>query len=315
MRLICPNCDAQYEVPLEVIPEGGRDVQCSNCGHTWFQNHPDQEVATADDLSGAPEAEETWEPEPEPEMEAAEVAEEPAPAARRRELDPEVAEVLREEAERERRQRQAEAEAFEMQQDLGLTEPDEDEQARRAREARAHMANIRGEDLAPEDNEVSEETYAEPDPQPRRRRNRPVSEAAVAGRAAAEAATVAAESRKELLPDVEEINQTLRASSEPRVTDSNDGRVSVGDSDKPAKSGGGFARGFFLIVVLMAVALAIYVFAPQISASVPQAAPAMDGYVSWVDGLRIALDEQVTGLMQSLDGMSSETAPEAENSE
>ena len=37
MRLICPNCDAQYEVGEGVIPADGRDVQCSNCGHTWFQ--------------------------------------------------------------------------------------------------------------------------------------------------------------------------------------------------------------------------------------------------------------------------------------
>ncbi len=38
MRLVCPNCGAQYEVPDDVIPTTGRDVQCSNCGHTWFEN-------------------------------------------------------------------------------------------------------------------------------------------------------------------------------------------------------------------------------------------------------------------------------------
>ena len=37
MRLICPSCGAQYEVDESVIPDGGRDVQCSNCGHAWFQ--------------------------------------------------------------------------------------------------------------------------------------------------------------------------------------------------------------------------------------------------------------------------------------
>ncbi|MDU8944031.1 zinc-ribbon domain-containing protein [Ovoidimarina sediminis] len=37
MRLICPNCDAQYEVDAAMIPASGRDVQCSNCGRTWFQ--------------------------------------------------------------------------------------------------------------------------------------------------------------------------------------------------------------------------------------------------------------------------------------
>ena len=47
MRLICPNCGAQYEVDARVIPDTGRDVQCSNCGHTWFQNpaHMDNELA------------------------------------------------------------------------------------------------------------------------------------------------------------------------------------------------------------------------------------------------------------------------------
>ena len=37
MRLICPNCSAQYEVGESVIPEAGRDVQCSQCGNTWWQ--------------------------------------------------------------------------------------------------------------------------------------------------------------------------------------------------------------------------------------------------------------------------------------
>ena len=41
MRLICPNCDAQYEVDDGAVPPGGRDVQCSNCGHAWFQMHVD----------------------------------------------------------------------------------------------------------------------------------------------------------------------------------------------------------------------------------------------------------------------------------
>lgn len=37
MRLVCPNCGAQYEVDDAVIPPNGRDVQCSNCAHGWFQ--------------------------------------------------------------------------------------------------------------------------------------------------------------------------------------------------------------------------------------------------------------------------------------
>lgn len=37
MRLVCPNCSAQYEIDGSMIPDDGRDVQCSNCGHTWFE--------------------------------------------------------------------------------------------------------------------------------------------------------------------------------------------------------------------------------------------------------------------------------------
>ena len=53
MRLSCPNCGAQYEVPLEVIPTAGRDVQCSNCGHTWFQIHPDEDIELAEEVGGS----------------------------------------------------------------------------------------------------------------------------------------------------------------------------------------------------------------------------------------------------------------------
>lgn len=38
MRLVCPNCVAQYEVADGTIPVTGRDVQCANCNHIWFQD-------------------------------------------------------------------------------------------------------------------------------------------------------------------------------------------------------------------------------------------------------------------------------------
>src|SRR6056297_1821927 len=78
MRLNCPNCGAQYEVPEAVIPTSGRDVQCSNCGDTWFQHHPDHAPAEAEDLpeeyaaqpeAAAPEADPDPAPAPEPEPE------------------------------------------------------------------------------------------------------------------------------------------------------------------------------------------------------------------------------------------------------
>ena len=73
MRLICPNCDAQYEVPSEVIPEDGRDVQCSNCGDTWFQNHSDQEGTASKKVEESATVQPT---EPETETEISQVREE-----------------------------------------------------------------------------------------------------------------------------------------------------------------------------------------------------------------------------------------------
>ncbi|TCM84630.1 zinc-ribbon domain-containing protein [Rhodovulum steppense] len=116
MRLICPNCDAQYEVDAAVIPGEGRDVQCSNCGHTWFQG-----PAGAAAARPVPEAEdigwhgETTAPPP--------TGTEPAPAAAaRRALDASVLDILQEEAAREQRVRaqEAAADTFAAQPDLGL---------------------------------------------------------------------------------------------------------------------------------------------------------------------------------------------------
>ena len=36
MRLTCPNCDAEYEVPDGMMPAAGRHVQCTACHTRWF---------------------------------------------------------------------------------------------------------------------------------------------------------------------------------------------------------------------------------------------------------------------------------------
>ncbi|WP_134681291.1 zinc-ribbon domain-containing protein [Paracoccus ravus] len=37
MRLTCPSCAAQYEIPDSAIPAAGREVECSACAEVWFQ--------------------------------------------------------------------------------------------------------------------------------------------------------------------------------------------------------------------------------------------------------------------------------------
>lgn len=291
MRLICPNCGAQYDVPANAIPEAGRDVQCSGCGHTWFQRHPDTDPELAEELN-QPLPDPEWTPEPEPNPDP-ETHPDPEPAAMappgqaqppKRDLDPEMAELFRQERELAARQRAAEA--LETQPDLGLALPEEDERARRSRQAQQRIARIKGE----ETDHTAPATRAptpEPDPQTRHEA----------------AATAAAGSRRDLLPDVEEINQTLRATSRPRVVDS--ARDGLGPGTE-GTARGGFGRGFLLVVGLVSLAVLLYAFAPRIAETVPSATPALETYVAAVNGLRDGLDAQLTELLEILDGMSSE---------
>ncbi|WP_425040929.1 zinc-ribbon domain-containing protein [Primorskyibacter sp. S187A] len=291
MRLICPNCDAQYEVPDNVIPEGGRDVQCSNCSSTWFFNPQDpledeEDLETVDD-SAAPPPEEIEEPTTEP----------PAPAPdmpQRRTLDPALEEVLREEAEREARARAAEQETLETQPDLGLDDMDTaDEAAKRAREARERMARIRGDTPAPPE---AENAPSSPEMAPMD------SSAAVAAGAVA-AASVAEGTRRGLLPDIEEINSTLRADEDRSSPQSTEAK----HRDDPRRKGG-FGKGFIWTLAFFAVAIALYLAAPQITAALPQAAPVLEPYVATVDMARGWLDQRILNLMGALDGLSNEAS-------
>lgn len=277
MRLICPNCGAQYEVADDVIPQGGRDVQCSNCGHAWFEgpagggeeepplasapdyDEPAEDPVVHNDDSAAPPVHDEPGPEPEPEPEAEPVQE----RGSQRSLDPDVTDILREEAEREAAARRAEA--LESQPDLGLTEADPP--SRRQIEAQQRMARLKGE-------------TPEPAPDPT---------------AAATSAAAAASSRRDLLPDIDEINSTLRSESE-RADEAAQAPLDTSETRKRR----GFRRGFFLVVVIAVAAALVYAYAPQISEQVPQLAEPLARYVEQVDAARLWLDLKVQGLVEML---------------
>ena len=278
MRLTCPNCDAQYEVPDEVIPTSGRDVQCSNCGQTWFQHHPDHAPSEDDEAATlgveAPSPDEEVSPPPPP---APPPSKEPA----RRQLDPAVADILRQEAEAEfeaRKRRQSET--LESQPDLGLesadspARPDADDEAeRRAMDARRRMARMRGEDA-------------------------PDTETA--------AAAAAISSRRGLLPDIEEINSTLRSDNSPSGVDA-DAREELGAGGGQKKKRN-FKAGFLTAVLIAVVLALIYIFAAQISAAVPALGSVLDSYVAWIDQMRIGLDEKLQSLLNWLNDAATESS-------
>jgi predicted Zn finger-like uncharacterized protein len=266
MRLICPNCGAQYEVADDVIPTGGRDVQCSNCGHTWFEQ-PGASVAAelGSEAETPPEPSPEPIPEPTPEPDVAPIPE-PEPvreAPKPREMASDVTDILRQEAEYEKSAREADTNTIETQPDLDLShDPDE---GRRRREARERLARLRGEPENANADAVS----------------------AAVGAAMTQDANAP---RRELLPDIEEINSTLRPDNTANAAVNYDA-----DTERPR---GGFKRGFMYVVIVALVALAIYVFAPQISAAVLQVEPYLTSYAEWVDGLRILLDQKLQQLIE-----------------
>jgi len=298
MRLTCPNCGAQYEVPDEVIPETGRDVQCSNCGDTWFQAHPDHQSDDdrLDDVQEDAQYDTAPEPAPEPapqtgaegrqsygdddeygadydadpEPQSApqdddpysddpysdDAPEDDAPPSRR-ELDPSIRDLLREEAAREEQARAAEAGAsLETQPDLGLDDgPDT-----RTQEARSRMARLRG--LSDEDETAPAKNTIDPD------------------------------SRRNLLPDIDEINSSLDAAPRrDRSYSDEDDALAV------PSGGGGFRRGFVWAIALFAGLTLLYVFAPQIAGLSPALEGPMAAYVEMVNALRALLQSSVASLL------------------
>jgi len=286
MRLVCPNCDAQYEVDDAVIPDTGRDVQCSNCGHTWFQPPASQVVSEPEPQPELqrPEPEPRPEPESEPvqaapesdqtdvedaadktphidlaetldEADAAEAAE-----PERQDLDEAVLSILREEAEFETGARRAErGEGLETQPELGLAG------AAAGGGLQERVARLRG--IAPE------------------------------------SGTVAASSRRDLLPDIEEINSTLRATSDRHGEAGAQGGDLIVENEELPRRRGSFGMGFGVVILIAALVVAVYSFAPSIVAAVPALEPVMSAYVGALDAGRQMLNGAIMSATEWLTGL------------
>lgn len=246
MRLTCPNCSARYEVDDTLVPPEGRDVQCSNCSTTWFQ--PGNRARVEE--PGAPGA-----------------TAQPAP---RRDLDPELRDILREEREREEQLRRAAA-PVEEQEEMAL--------------------------------DSASAAASAPDPAPEPPQDSDTEADAIRQMVAEDQAPDAAQRHggRELFPDIEEINSTLRATTD---RDAGDAATSDIDSmDRRPRRKRGFRLGFFLMVFLAAMAIGAYAYAPEISAALPQAEPVLSTYATQVNDLRFRLDDAVQFLVAELAAM------------
>lgn len=267
MRLLCPNCDAQYEVDDSVIPKDGRDVQCSSCGQTWFQKSAaqlaeaeqtgdtqdtDQHAVhedTAEQQNPEPEVAHEADPEPENEGEPdveqdSEPESDPEHEHEQRKPDEAVLDVLRQEAALEVEARHDESQGgLETQPDLGLDQANDDAADLDASVSQ-RTARLRG---------------IEPEADPNA-------------------------SRGGLLPDIEEINSSLQ----------NESGLEDPDEIAQTKRGrSGFRLGFGLIIILATLLFLAYIYAPQIIAKVPSSEAIMTSYVEAVNGVRQWLDQMM----------------------
>ncbi len=275
MRLVCPNCGAQYEIEASLIPEPGRDVQCSSCAHQWFQKTdgtiapaqarrapkpaaeapPDRAPAAARSVdvpvADAHSADAHSAVVPAADAHAAGLAvgpaaedpgEPPAPEASdggKRPADAGVLAVLREEALREVRARRAAEAAAEGQPDLGL-------------------------DTAP----AGRPGHATPvSPRP-------------------PAVSRSPELRPDLLPDIEAINATLRAVSEREAG----ARAAADAHDRHRNRRRGFRAGLVVSAAAAAAAVLAYAYAPLLAARMPEAEPLLEAYVAFVNDARSGVD-------------------------
>lgn len=297
MRLVCPNCGAQYEVDDRVVPDAGRDVQCSNCGHAWFQRSAraieDESAAplaapTPDEL---PAEEDSFDDDEQEHHGAAqddydddygdeETGPEVRPEMPKPTLDAGVRSILEEEAALEMQAREQDHGGIETQPDLGL-DSQPDPEAERRRIARERMSRMRGiEDGETFEHEVQDEDETQD----------PTSTASAAVSAAVAAARKGQSDipRRDVFPDIEEINSTL--DSQP---DHDPGNLSAEEVQVVKR--GGFKRSFSIVIILAALALAIYVFAPKIAELVPALKPVLAAYVDAINGFR----GWIEGLMQN----------------
>ncbi len=291
MRLICPNCSAQYEIDVTLVPDEGRDVQCSNCGHTWFElpppaadfaEAPIPEEQATEQVTESEEAEDTPSHAVQamaaaaeaPQDDLVEEDEEEDSATPKRPADAADVDLLREEAERELSQRRAPPSTpIETQTEMGIEEIRDRRTTTRALRARmAHLGESDDSDNEA-DGEIVEDVEEETIPEAP---DRPSSQAAVVSDADYQAP------RRDLLPDIDEINSTLKPTR---------GNERAGP-EAVVQHRTGFRAGFLLMTLVTIALIILYAQAPAIARALPGSETALLNYVDgansvrdWIDGL------------------------------
>lgn len=328
MRLVCPNCGAQYEIDASLVPPDGRDVQCSNCGHGWFQPaaQTHREAADAAEPDFPPDArlhdaarqaaiggvvpnapitptrDSRSDPSPEAEMDALLQALDAAveaenPSARRTSPVMDIARAGRTDdlwADEEDHPRPLTApRPSEDVMAILRSEAARESAARRAEaEAQAHFDEQAELDMAPPPRRAP--IQADPDvPVGAPHSAPPFSNAGEDARLAA-ASQVAGQGdarRQSRFPSIEDVSAHLGNAVQTRGKKRRVRRkLSVEELAERYSRRQGMRIGFSAVVAVSALAVVLYGQAPALAAQVPALAEPLDGYVDWINGLRVWVD-------------------------
>ncbi len=268
MRLVCPNCKAEYNVADDAFSDGARDVQCSNCQHTWFQTPASRMISRevsrvlstplpsvvktqSRDVSAydSPQAGNSRAEGP--------LHKPVGDGPRHRPVDPNVANILREEAELTRGVADYSADAPAPASSREVT-------AEEIEETRQRIARMTAE-------EGGTPTGMSP--------------------AAAAAAHAAAHADPHSIPELTEINAALRARQEAQ-----DGSGLTELEMKEARDRRGFRRGFFTVLLLVALIISPYIFADEVVEAMPELSGYMATYVLVIDQMRDLLRAAVDAI-------------------
>jgi predicted Zn finger-like uncharacterized protein len=304
MRITCPNCGAQYEVDARVIPDMGRDVQCSNCGHTWFQR-PQSAVAASvrrvvEDPPASPGPESDHPPRAtdtvasDPGSPAAEafppISPEDGPAASAADADADVP-VAPPRAAGQDASPAALAAGSAAADPVEVERPTLDDATRALlREEAEREAQARAAERRPAiETQGDFDLTATQTPSRAVQRSADLSGTAEQAGTSLAVAVAAASSRRESLPDVDTITSGLR------IDDIPPDALAEADGDGEEVSRRGFRTGFLIPVLFVAAAALVYLFAPALAEAVPGLRAPLAGYVDSVNALRVWITGALSG--------------------
>ncbi|CTQ48597.1 zinc-ribbon domain-containing protein [Jannaschia donghaensis] len=369
MRITCPNCNAQYEVGDDMIPSEGRDVQCSNCGTTWFQDgRPRAASAVQERAVRRPGRRATDLPVEDDEVDDDDDIPEPVRArARRVEPDQQTLDILREERDLAERRHDDEG-TSEGSRDTASDDDRDGDVPDVVGSQDAMIEGAPGNDTpdknAPDDNATDDGGDADETPSDDQDETSDPRQKAAAERARMAAAATLARARgsarggrgtrtvtpaeepdidvsdviaetlrdaaapsgddgvddngdpfdgtdttndapvsaraarRELLPDIEEINSSLRPDE--RAAEAEAAADAEAEAPRMAKRMSGFRLGFLTVCGVILILVGIYVFADHIGEAVPQASTVLTKYVAWVDVQRMTIAAAAEKLTESI---------------